>query len=160
MTNRERRFTAVVTADARRRVLVPVPFDPDCAWGAKAEHHVSGTVNGMGVRAVIEPFNDGWAILLGPAWRRDCGIEPGDTVEVALHPEGVQRDDLAADIRAALDAHPTAAALFDSLAQFYRNAYLRWVNGTKRRPDLRAARIAELVRLLEAGQKERPRSGS
>jgi Bacteriocin-protection, YdeI or OmpD-Associated len=31
----------------------------------------------------------------------------------------------AADVAAALDAHPRAAAFFDSLAQFYRKAYLR-----------------------------------
>ena len=52
---------------------------------------------------------------------------------------------------------PESAAFFDSLAQFYTRAYLRWIDGTKRRPDLRAARIAEMVELLEAGQKQRPR---
>jgi Domain of unknown function (DUF1905) len=65
-------FTATVTTDARRRTLMPVPFDPDDAWGRKPEHHVHGTVDGMGVRAVIEPLGDGHGILLGPAWRRDC----------------------------------------------------------------------------------------
>src|SRR3712207_7886764 len=30
--------------------------------------------------------------------------------------------------------HPNAAAFFDSLAQFYRKAYLRWIDATKRRP--------------------------
>ncbi len=74
-----------------------------------------------------------------------------------LTPEGPQRDDLAPDIAAALDAEPAAAAMFDSLAQFYRRAYLRWIDGTKRRPDVRAARIAEMVELLKAGHKERPR---
>ena len=69
----EMRFTATVTADHRKRVLVPVPFDPDMAWGQKPEHHVAGTVNGMGVRAVIEPFGSGRGILLGPAWRRVAG---------------------------------------------------------------------------------------
>ena len=39
---------------------------------------------------------------------------------------------------------------------FYRKAYLRWIDGTKRRPDVRARRIAEMVELLEAGRKERP----
>jgi hypothetical protein len=133
-----------------------VPFDPDHAWGAKPAHHVAGTVNGMGVRAVIEPFGDGGAILLGPAWRRDCGIGPGDEVDVVLAPEGPQRDDLAPDIAAALEAAPEAAAFFDSLAQFYRNAYLKWIDATKRRPELRAARIAEMIELLVAGVKQRP----
>lgn len=150
-------FTATVTTDARRRVLVPVPFDPDDAWGRKPEHHVHGTIDGMGVRAVIEPLGDGHGILLGPAWRRDCGIGPGRVVDVVLEPEGPQRGDLAPDVAAALEAAPEAAAFFDSLAQFYRRAYLRWIDATKRRPDLRAARIAEMVELLKAGHKQRPR---
>jgi hypothetical protein len=91
----EVRFTARVTADGRKRVLVPVAVDPDDAWGPKLEHHVAGTVNGMGVRAVIEPLGSGRGILLGPAWRRHCGIGPGDEVEVVLYPEGPQRANLA-----------------------------------------------------------------
>jgi uncharacterized protein YdeI (YjbR/CyaY-like superfamily) len=112
----------------------------------------------MGVRAVVERLGEGHAILLGPAWRRVCGIAPGDEVQVTLAPEGPQREDLAADIAAALAAEPEAAAFFDSLAQFYRNAYLRWIDSTKRRPDLRSARIAEVLELLKAGVKQRPGS--
>ena len=51
-----------------------------------------------------------------------------------------------------------AAAFFDTLAQFYRKAYLRWIDATTRRPELRAARIAEVVDLLAAEIKQRPRS--
>jgi len=132
-----------------------VPFDPDEAWGKKPQHHVAGSVNGMGVRAVVEPLDGGFGIFLGPAWRRDCGIAAGDTVSVELAPEGPQRDDLALDFCAALEASPEAGAFFDSLAQFYRRAYLKWIDATKRRPDVRAERIAEVVRLLKQGQKER-----
>jgi hypothetical protein len=149
-------FTTTVTTDGRRRVLVPVPFDPDETWGDKREHHVHGTVDGMNVRAVVEPLGEGHGILLGPAWRRDCGIGPGRVVDVVLEPEGPQRGDLAPDVAAALEAAPKAAAFFDSLAQFYRRAYLRWIDATKRRPDVRAARIAEMVELLKVGHKERP----
>jgi len=73
-----------------------------------------------------------------------------------LAPEGPQREDLADDVRAALDADPEAGAFFDGLAQFYRRAYLRWIDGTKRRPDERQRRIAEMVELLRRGEKERP----
>jgi hypothetical protein len=136
--------------------MVPVPFDPDSVWGTKSDHRVSGTVNGMGVRASIERLSDGFGFVLGPAWRRDCGIAPGDAVSVMLTPEGPQRDDLAEDVRAALEAEPAAGAFFDGLAQFYRVAFLRWIDGTKRRPEERARRIAEMVDLLQQGQKERP----
>ena len=57
----------------------------------------------------------------------------------------------------ALAAAPNAAAFFDSRAQVYRRAYLRWIDATKRSPELRASRIAEVVRLCEDGVKERPR---
>jgi len=93
-----------------------------------------------------------------PMWLRDVGVAAGDDVIVELAPEGPQRADLADDIAAALAASPAAAAFFDTLAQFYRKAYLRWIDATARRPDLRAARIAEVVDLLAAGIKQRPRS--
>jgi uncharacterized protein YdeI (YjbR/CyaY-like superfamily) len=86
------------------------------------------------------------------------GIGIGDDVIVELAPEGPQRGDLAEDIAAALEANPAAGAFFDTLAQFYRKAYLRWIDATTRRPDLRAARIAEVTGLLAAGVKQRPRS--
>jgi uncharacterized protein YdeI (YjbR/CyaY-like superfamily) len=73
-----------------------------------------------------------------------------------LAPEGPQRDDLAPDFAAALEASPGAGEFFDSLAQFYRKAYLRWIDSTKNRPEVRADRIEETVRLLEAGVKQRP----
>jgi hypothetical protein len=153
--DRQQAYDTTVIA-VGKRVFVPVPFDPDQTWGAKPQHHVHGTVNGMGVRAVIEPAGDSLAIVLGPAWRRDCGISPGDTVAVVLAPEGPQRDDLAPDLQAALDADPTAGEFFDSLAQFYRNAYLRWIDATKRHPERRAERITEVIDLLHQGIKQRP----
>ena len=156
MEVRSKSFTTMVTTDSRGRVMVPLGFDPDATWGTKTAHRVHGTVNGMGVRAVVEPLDDGHGIVLGPAGRRGCGIDAGDRVDVVLTPEGPQRDDLAPDVAAALEASPEAGAFFDSLAQYYRTAYLRWIDATKRRPDVRAERIAEMVGLLEAGRKERP----
>lgn len=73
----------------------------------------------------------------------------------ALSPEAPQRDGLDPDIAAALDAAPDAGAFFDSLAQFYRKAYLTWIGATKRSHDKRSERIAEMVKLLESGEKQR-----
>lgn len=74
------------------------------------------------------------------------------TVELGL--EGPQRGDLSDHLRAALDDDPRSAAFWDSLVQFYRNAY-RWINPTKRHPDQRALRITEVVGLLHDGHKQR-----
>ena len=151
------RFRVQVTAGPRDHAVIPVPFDPDEAWGVKAVHHVNGTVNGCRVRVTLSPGDSGWAFTLNPARMRGTGVEVGSEAVVELAPEGPQRGDLAGDIAAALAATPAAGAFFDTLAQFYRKAYLRYIDATTRRPDLRAARIAEVTALLADGIKERPR---
>ena len=155
---RTQRFRTLAAPGPGGSATIVVPFDPDELWGAKAEHHVNGTVDGRWVRVRLSPGGSGWAFTLSPARVRDMGIVAGGEVTIELTPEGPQRADLAEDIAAALAANPAAAAFFDTLAQFYRKAYLRWIDATTRRPELRAARIAEVVDLLAAGIKERPRS--
>ena len=138
--------------------MIVVPFDPDEVWGAKAEHPVAGTIDGRRVRGRVVRGGGGWTFTLGPMWIRDAGVAVGASVTVEVAPEGPVRDDLAADISAALAASPAAAGFFDTLAQFYRKAYLRWIDATVGRPEVRAERIAQVVDLLAAGVKQRPRS--
>src|SRR5207302_1870253 len=151
-------FRAVLAAGPGDSAVIVMPFDPDEVWGAKANHPVGGTINGCRVRSRLVPAGRGWVLSLAPKRLLDMGIAIGDDVAVELAPEGPQRGDLADDLAAALAANPAAGAFFDTLAQFYRKAYLRWIDATTRRPDVRAARIAEVVDLLAAGIKERPRS--
>jgi hypothetical protein len=155
---RLQRFRALITAGPRGRAVIAVPFNPDQTWGAKAEHPVGGTIDGKRVRGKLSPGGSGWALTVSPMWLRDVGVAIGDDVTVELEPEGPQRGDLADDIAAALAASAAAGAFFDTLAQFYRKAYLGWIDATARRPDVRAARIAEVVDLLAAGIKQRSRS--
>ncbi|HEX6724132.1 MAG TPA: YdeI/OmpD-associated family protein [Gaiella sp.] len=143
------RFEATLRSDARGRVYLPLPAEPEV-------RHLAGTVNGMGYRGAVESIDGSPALVLGPAWRRGCGLAAGDHVAVELEPEGPQRQNLAPDLAAALDASPAAAAFWDGLAQFYRRAYLRWIDSTKRNPALRQERIVTVVALLERGVKERP----
>jgi hypothetical protein len=154
---RTQRFTTTVADGGRGRALIPVPFDPDTVWGAKPRHHVTGTVGGVGVRGVVQAAGGGHGFTLGVAWLRDCAVAVGDTVTVEIAAEGPQRADLADDLAAALAADPAAGAFFDGLAQFHRRAYLRWIDGATRRPQLRAQRIAEMIALLDAGVKQRPK---
>ncbi|WP_322769995.1 YdeI/OmpD-associated family protein [Frankia sp. Cr1] len=152
------RFTTALAAHERGRAFVAVPFDPDRVWSPKPRHHITGTINGMRIRAVIETRGNQRGFTLGPAWLRDChALTIGDSITVEIAPEGPQRDDLAEDVAAALDANPEASAFFDALAQFYRKAYLRWIDATKRCPEQRAQRITEMIQLLNAGIKERPK---
>ncbi len=155
---RAQSFRVQVTADTRGHAVITMPFDPDELWGAKAVHHVHGTVNGCRVRVTLAPGDTGWAFTLAPGRILATGASVGSEVFVELAPEGPQRGDLADDIAGALAANPAAGAFFDTLAQFYRRAYLRYIDATTRRPDVRAARIEEVIGLLANGCKERPRS--
>jgi Bacteriocin-protection, YdeI or OmpD-Associated len=155
MSSAERamKYTTTLGPLQGSKARVPVPFDPDEVWGTKREHHIGGTIAGVRVRGSIGKDDGGWGFSVS---LRERPISAGDVVDVVISPEGPQRWDLQPDFRAALEASPDAGAFFDSLAQFYRKGYLRWIDATKRRPDVRAERIAEVVRLLSAGVKERP----
>ncbi|HLZ75962.1 YdeI/OmpD-associated family protein [Phenylobacterium sp.] len=150
------RYRTTIAKDAQGRVYLPVPFDPDAQWGAKPRHHVRGVIGPAKFRGPLAEFDGGWGLPLGPAWRRDCEVRIGDAVEVLMDAEGPQAESLAPDVAAALAADPQAAAFFHGLATFYRKGYLRWIDATKRRPDVRTARIAEMIELLKAGRKTRP----
>jgi hypothetical protein len=147
------RFKTVISM-AGSRTFIAIPFNPNEIWGVKQRHHITGTINGRAVRGSLGSDGSQYFLPLGAAWRRDNGVEAGAQVEVVLSPEGPQADTLAPDILAALDREPEARAFFESLATFYRNGYIRWIEGAKR-PETRSARIAEMLGLLNARQKQR-----
>jgi hypothetical protein len=152
----EQSFKAKLEGADTGRVYIVLPFDPAETWGPRTRYHIRGTINGAVVRGALEKFGRGYFLPLGPAYRRGAGLNLGDAVAVKLEPEGPQSDALAPDIAAALAKDPDAAKFFDGLATFYRKNYLRWIDATKRSPETRAQRIAELVKLMKAGQKQRP----
>ncbi len=148
------RFKTTVAKDGSR-TFISIPFNPNKVWGVKQRHHITGSINGHPVRGALDSDSDQYFLPLGAAWRRDNGLDADTAVDVELMPEGPQTDTLAPDLLAALESEPEARAFFESLATFYRKGYLRWIDGAARRPELRHARIAELVVLLKAGKKQR-----
>ena len=147
-------FTATLTAHGTSAVI-QLPFAPASVWGERPRYHVTGTVATKAVRGALTQIADHYVLKLGPAWVRDCGLEFNSTVTVTLDLEGPQEDNLAEDIVAALTTNPAAKAFFAGLPTFYRKKYLRWIDSTKRNPDVRAQRIAEMTTLLANGQRER-----
>jgi len=147
------RFNTVISKSGTR-TFIPLPFNPNEVWGVKQRHHIRGSVNRQGVRGSLGSDGVQYFLPLGAAWRRGCGLEAGAKVEVVLSPEGPQSELLSPDVTAALDAEPQAKAFFESLATFYRNTYIKWIESA-RRPETRTARIKEMVKLLKAGEKQK-----
>ena len=153
MPDGEQTFSATVQA-VGDRVSVALPFDVAGVWGAKPRHYITGTVNGHRIRGALAPDGAGFVLPLGPAWRRDNSVFPGDTVEVVIGPEGPQQGSISPDLAAALAAQPGALTFFEGLATFYRKGYVNWIEAAKR-PETRARRIAEAVQLLREHRRER-----
>ena len=61
------RFKSVV-ATSGTRVFIPLPFNPNEVWGVKQRHHITGTVNGYGVRGSLGSDGTQYFLLLGAAW--------------------------------------------------------------------------------------------
>ncbi|HJS19001.1 MAG TPA: YdeI/OmpD-associated family protein [Anaerolineales bacterium] len=146
-------FKTVIT-NSGAKTFIPIPFDPNEVWGAKQRHHIKGTVNEYGVRGPLDFDGKQYVLRLGAAWRRDRGIEAGTKVDVILSPEGPQTESLSPDIVSALDAESQAKTFFESLATFYRNGYINWIESAKR-PETRTTRIVEMIELLKAGKKQK-----
>lgn len=147
------RFKATVTT-VGSRTFIPLPFDPNEVWGVKQRHHITGSVNGTPIRGPLDQEGTQWVLRLGPAWSQETGFTPGTQVEVVLDAEGPQVAQLAPDITVALEAETEAKAFFEDLATFYRKGYINWIESAKR-PQTRAARIAETINLLSAGKKQK-----
>jgi hypothetical protein len=149
----KQQFKTTITKSGSK-VFIALPFNPNEVWGTKQRHHITGSVNGYPIRGSLGSDGTQFFLLIGAAWRRDCGLDAGTTVEVVLSPEGPQLEELAADIASALEAEPQAKAFFEALATFYRNGYIKWIEGAKR-PETRSKRLKEMMDLLRAGKKQK-----
>lgn len=136
------------------RTFIEIPFNPNDVWGEKSRHYITGAVNSCRVRGALGLDGRIYFLSLGATWRRDNGLDAGAKVDVTLSPEGPQAESMSLDIAKALESNPQAQAFFQSLATFYRNNYIKWIESAKR-PETRSKRIDEMIELLKAGQKEK-----
>lgn len=136
------------------RVFIVLPFDPNGCWGPKERHNVRGTINEVPIRGPIAVDGNLYSLTIGPAWRRDHGIDAGMVVTVQLTAEGPQVATMAEDLTSAFAEAPAALAFFHTLPTFYQKNYLRWIDSAKR-PETRAKRIEEMIALLKEGKRER-----
>lgn len=146
-------FEAIIQK-AGSKAFITLPFDPNHVWGAKERHYVHGVVNGLRLRATLQEQDDAFVISVGAAYRRDSGLDFGDTVTVHIEPEGPQLYTMADDIVAALTSDTDALHFFQALATHYRKNYVNWIEDAKR-PETRTKRVEEMVALLKQGKQKK-----
>jgi hypothetical protein len=127
---------------------IEVPADVVEALGAGKRPPVVVNVNGFEYRSTVAPMGGKYLVPFSAARRQESGINGGDAIDVELTLDTAPRTvDVPADLRAALDASPTAAAAWDKLSNSNRKAQVESVLGAKA-AETRARRIAAILAKL------------
>lgn len=124
---------------------IEVPADVVAALGAGKRPPVVVNVSGFEYRSTVAPMGGRYLLPFSAARRQESGIKGGDAIDVELTLDTAPRTvEVPADLRAALDASPTAAAAWAKLSNSTRKAQVDSVQGAKA-AETRARRIAGIV---------------
>ncbi|MFV2103465.1 YdeI/OmpD-associated family protein [Micromonospora sp. LOL_024] len=132
---------------------VTVPDDVAARLGDRARVPVNGKVEDTPYTGSMMTGPNGTRyIVVNKAVREAAGVSAGDAVRVRLEPDSAKRTvDVPDDLAAALTESPAAGAFFQSLSYSRTKEYVTWITGAKR-AETRARRVAQTVKLLEAGR--------
>jgi hypothetical protein len=145
------RCTVVIETREAGGSAAPLPFDPKEAFG-RARAPVLVTVGAH------EPFRTTIASYEGRAWigfrkaqLAEMGLRAGDHVDLLVELDEEPREvEVPAELAAALEGDPVAAAAFEELSYSHRREYARWVAEAKR-DSTRTDRAAKSVDRLRRG---------
>lgn len=147
------RFTTSLVQQGSRCWIV-LPDEIEQLWGERTHYYLAGELAGRPFRGRAERKHHQIILPVGAAWLRDNGIQPAQEFPCELYLESPLVEELADDIRVAIQADLQAQRFFEDLAPFYRKNYLRWIESA-RTPATRARRIAETVQSLREGRMQR-----
>jgi hypothetical protein len=148
-----RTFTATLEPRPRGGVLVRVPFDPATPWRERDRWYVEGTIGHQPMRGTVELVDGRPVLALGPAWCRDPRVAAGTRHTVVLRPEGPQLETVPGELAERLRADEDARRAFESLATFYRKAFVKPI-AEAARPETRVRRAGAVIAALRAHRRE------
>jgi hypothetical protein len=128
---------------------IEVPADVVAALGAGKRPPVVVNVNGYEYRSTVAPMGGKYLLPFSADRRDESGIKGGDAIEVELTLDTAPRTvEIPDDLKAALDASPTAAAAWQKLSYTHRKEHVRSVLDAKK-AETRTRRIAAAIAKLE-----------
>jgi hypothetical protein len=129
---------------------IEVPADVIVALDAGKRPPVVVNVNGYEYRSTVAPMGGKYLLPFSAERRRESGIKGGDAIDVELTMDTSPRSvEVPADLRAAFDASPTAAAAWEKLAYTHKKEHARSVLDAKK-AETRSRRIAAVIAKLES----------
>ena len=149
MTMSSKTFKVTIVRDGSR-CFIPVPFDPAAVFG-KVRAPVKVTLNGYTYRSTIASMGGTVCIPLRRSNREAAGLEGGETLEVRLDLDTEKREITPPpDFAKALKASPPAWERWRELSFTHQREHVEAIEGAKK-PETRARRIDEAVRMIGAG---------
>jgi uncharacterized protein YdeI (YjbR/CyaY-like superfamily) len=121
--------------DERRTMLLMTPRKPGSGWSRPNKERLER----LFAAGVMEPAG----IAVVEAAKADGSWTALDDIESLVEPD---------DLRAALDTAPAARTSWDGFPRSVKRATLEWIAGAKR-PQTRAKRVEETVRLAARGER-------
>ncbi len=124
---------------------------------SRGQVSVEGTMNGMALRATLEPDGEGghW-LKVDRKLRKAAGVEAGDAVALEIAPVAEEPEPkVPADVRKALaSAPPKVKDAWSGITPRARRDWIQWITSGKR-AETRALRIGKACDMLAKG-KRRP----
>lgn len=121
------------------RTILHLPTDASAKLPSRGMTMVSGTINGVSFKAVLEPDGRYMSDTKPSHWfapdnqlLADAHVTAGDTVQVTLEPskEWIEPE-LPEDVKRALKTSPKAENLWNTITPMARWDWIRWVRAVK-----------------------------
>jgi hypothetical protein len=143
------KFRTTLLLSGRTATGVRVPDDVVAALGSGKRPAVTVTLNGgYTYRSTVAVMGGQYMLPVSAEVRAGAGVAAGDELDVDLELDTAPRAvDVPADLRAALDAEPAAAAAFAALSYSRQRAHVLSVEGAKT-ADTRLRRVEKVLAAL------------
>jgi len=149
-------FDATIQTDERNRIFVAIPFDPKEVFGKQMRYHVTIVIKEHSFETSLGNRGGTYFFPFNKEMQQKTGLSAGDTatINMSLTAQEDIKDDIPADLKAALGRNKPASQFFETLSSFYRNTYIKWITSAKQEAT-RNKRIEETVSLLSEGKKQK-----
>jgi len=132
------------------------PFEVKEVFGTIARVPVRGTINGFPFRSSLMPMGGCHRMVVNQAMRDGAGVKAGDTVEVVMERDTVQRVvTVPALLKKALAKSKVAQANWKKYSYTHQKEMARAIAGAKQE-ETRARRLARIMDIVRTGKKWMP----
>ena len=135
--------------------FIRLPPEVLAALGRGKRVSVKVTIKSHTYRTTVAVYGGKYYLGVRREVREVVGVTAGELLIVGLEYDAELRTaDLPQSLRAALDADPAAAAVFQKLSYTRQKEFVEWVNGAKR-SETQGRRIKQAMAMLRARPKRR-----